>query len=555
MRFNQTIKNLNRIRQIIQVLVKYGFEDVVTSTTLKNLVPRGRRLAWSRGDRSVFEFSRWERIRMVVEELGPTAIKFAQVLSNRPDVLPEALIRQFEKLQSEVPPMPFADIQRIVEEELGQPISEVFEELEEKALGSASIGQVHRAVLRLEDGSTEDVVIKVQRPKARKIIETDLSILREVIARTDSYLERQGLINVMDVVDALEHSMQRELDYRNEMRNIRQFRSFYQDRDDFSIPKAYSHINTERILVTEFAEGCRISDKSQLLAWGLDPEEIARRGMHIYLAQIFEFGYFHADPHPGNVIINSEGVIRLIDFGMIGRLNKTDKFSFAGIFIGMAQKNARKMAQNLSRLATEHDIDDHKRLERDCAALIDDFADLDLEESNIAELGTRLQKIIYDYRLKVPGGVFLILRALAILEGIGKQLSPSMNAYEEVKPYGLKLMREQYSFQNILEEVTWRISSFDQLLRSFPVEVAEILKTVRKGKLHIETESVHHEETMQRMERTGDRIVLALLVAGLAIAGSISMWAPTGPLSPTTMTLFIAAAVVMVVLLVRSLRN
>jgi ubiquinone biosynthesis protein len=277
--------------------------------------------------------------------------------------------------------------------------------------------------------------------------------------------------------------------------------------------------------------------------------------MHIYLAQIFEFGYFHADPHPGNVIINSEGVIRLIDFGMIGRLNKTDKFSFAGIFIGMAQKNARKMAQNLSRLATEHDIDDHKRLERDCAALIDDFADLDLEESNIAELGTRLQKIIYDYRLKVPGGVFLILRALAILEGIGKQLSPGMNAYEEVKPYGLKLMREQYSFQNIMEEVTWRISSFDQLLRSFPVEVTEILKTVRKGKLHIETESVHHEESMQRIERTGDRIVMALLVAGLAIAGSISMWAPTGPLSPATMTLFIAAAVVMVVLLVRSLRN
>ena len=555
MRFNQTIKNLNRIRQIIQVLVKYGFEDVVTSTTLKNLVPRGRRLAWSRGDRSVFEFSRWERIRMVAEELGPTAIKFAQVLSNRPDVLPEALIRQFEKLQSEVPPMPFSDIRRIIEEELGQPISEVFEAVEEKALGSASIGQVHRAVLRLEDGSTEDVVIKVQRPKARKIIETDLSILREVIARTDSYLQRQGLTNVMDVVDALEHSMQRELDYRNEMRNIRQFRAFYHGRQDFRIPKAYSHINTERILVTEFAEGCRISDKSQLLAWGLDPEEIARRGMHIYLAQIFEFGYFHADPHPGNVIINSKGIIQLIDFGMIGRLNKIDKFSFAGIFIGMAQKNARKMAQNLSRLATEHDIEDHKRLERDCAALIDDFADLDLEESNIAELGTRLQKIIYDYRLKVPGGVFLILRALAILEGIGKQLSPGMNAYEEVKPYGIKLMREQYSFQNIMEEVTWRISSFDQLLRSFPVEVAEILKTVRKGKLHIETESVHHEETMQRVERTGDRIVLALLVAGLAIAGAISMWAPTGPLSPTTMTLFIAAALVTLVLLVRSLRN
>ena len=199
MLFNQTIKNLNRLRQIIQVLVKYGFEDVVTSTTLRNLVPRSRQLSWSRQNRPVFAYSRYERIRMALEELGPTYIKFAQVLSNRPDVLPEDLIREFVKLQSDVPPIPFKTVQDIIERELGKPLDTVFEYLLEKPLGSASIGQVHRG--RLRNG--EEVIIKVQRPRVRPTIETDISILKEVALRAETYLERNGIISVMDILETL----------------------------------------------------------------------------------------------------------------------------------------------------------------------------------------------------------------------------------------------------------------------------------------------------------------------------------------------------------------
>ncbi len=523
MLFNQTIKNLNRLRQIIQVLVKYGFEDVVTSTTLRNLVPASRQLSWSRQNRPVFAYSRYERIRMALEELGPTYIKFAQVLSNRPDVLPEALISEFVKLQSDVPPIPFATVKDTLERELGKKVETIFQYLLEKPLGSASIGQVHRG--RLLSG--EEVVVKVQRPRVRPTVETDIAILKEVAMRAESYLERNGISSVMDILETLEKTMQRELDYRNEVRNIRQFRDLYKDRKDFYVPKAYPEYSTEKVLVQEYADGCKITDQAQMARWGLIPSDIAIRGMHIYLSQIFETGLFHADPHPGNIILRENGVICLIDFGMVGRMNDSDRFAFAGIFIGMAQQNPRKMAANLIRLTTEHEVNDRQRLEQDLSRLIEDFSGLEIEDGNIAALGIRLQKIIYDYRMKMPGSVFLILRALAILEGIGKQLHPHLNAYAEVAPYGRKLIQEQYSPGNLVSEFSWRMSNLDELLSALPLEVLDILRQVRKGELKLETHSADRDLNLRRMDAMVSRMVLAVLIGFLLLASAIVLHAPS----------------------------
>jgi ubiquinone biosynthesis protein len=520
--FNQTIKNLNRLRQIIQVLVKYGFEDMVTSTTLRNLVPASRQLSWSRQNRPVFAYSRYERIRMALEELGPTYIKFAQVLSNRPDVLPEALISEFVKLQSDVPPIPFATVKDTLERELGQNVETLFQYLLEKPLGSASIGQVHRG--RLMSG--EEVVVKVQRPRVRPTVETDIAILKEVAMRAEAYLERNGISSVMDILETLEKTMQRELDYRNEVRNIRQFRELYKDRKDFYVPKAYPELSTEKVLVQEYADGCKITDQVQMARWGLKPADIASRGMHIYLSQIFESGLFHADPHPGNIILRENGVICLIDFGMVGRMNDADRFAFAGIFIGMAQQNPRKMAANLIRLTTEHEVKDRQRLEQDLSRLIEDFSGLEIQEGNIAALGMRLQKIIYDYRMKMPGSVFLILRALAILEGIGKQLHPHLNAYAEVAPYGRKLVQEQYSPSNLLQEFSWRLSNVDELLSALPLEALDILRQVRRGELKLETHSADRDQNLRRLDAMTSRLVLALLIGFLLLASAIGLNSP-----------------------------
>ena len=514
--FKNTISNLARIRQVAEVLLRYGFEDVVTTTPLRRLVSQARRLSWQRADRQVFETTRWERVRLIIEELGPTFIKLAQALSNRADLLPEALIDEFEKLQSNVPPFDTAVARQIIEQELGRPISEVFSEFDDTTLGSASIGQVHRARLR----TGEEVVVKVQRPGVREKVRSDLALLHELVRLTAGFLQNQGLANPQDVVDAFERSMSKELDYTAEARSMEQFRKLYADYTTFYIPKPFREFSTSRILVIELVSGCKITDKAQLLAWDLSPAAVAENGMDIYLTQIFEFGVFHADPHPGNVLVRPDGTVVLIDFGMVGRLTKQQKYAFAGVFIGMARQDARSMALNFRRLALTAEIPDMRAFESDLSQLIEDFATLDVQEMSMSDLADALQTVIYNYKLQVPGAVFLILRALVILEGIGKVLHPNFNTFEFVRPYGAKIIREQYSRENLLSEAEYTGTQLLALLQTLPSDVRQIVRKISKGELRMKFELVGYNTLLRKADQLVSRTILALLsVGGLLFSG------------------------------------
>ena len=514
--FKNTISNLTRIRQVAEVLLRYGFEDVVTTTPLRRLVSQARRLSWQRADRQVFETTRWERVRLIIEELGPTFIKLAQAMSNRADLLPQALIDEFEKLQSNVPPFETALARQIIEEELGRPISDVFSEFDDVTLGSASIGQVHRA--RLLTG--EEVVVKVQRPGVRDKVRSDLALLHELVRLTAGFLQKQGLANPQDVVDAFERSMSKELDYTAEARSMEQFRKLYADYTTFYIPKPFRELSTARILVIEFVSGCKITDKPQLLAWGLSPETVAETGMDIYLTQIFEFGIFHADPHPGNVLVRPDGTVVLIDFGMVGRLTKQQKYAFAGVFIGMARQYPRSMALNFRRLALTAEIPDMRAFESDLSQLIEDFATLDVKEMSMSDLADALQTVIYNYKLQVPGAVFLILRALVILEGIGKVLHPNFNTFEFVRPYGAKILKEQYSRANLLSEAEYTGTQLLALLQTLPADVRQIVRKISKGELRVKVELSGYQTLLRKADQLVSRTILALLsVGGLLFSG------------------------------------
>ena len=514
--FKNTISNLARIREVAEVLLRYGFEDVVTNTSLRRLVSQSRRLSWQRADRQVFETTRWERVRLIIEELGPTFIKLAQAMSNRADLLPQELIDEFEKLQSNVPPFETALARQIIEEELGRPIAEVFGEFNDVPIGSASIGQVHKA--RLLTG--EDVVVKVQRPGVREKVRSDLALLHELVRITAGFLQKQGLANPQDIVDAFERSMSKELDYTAEARSMEQFRKLYEDYTTFYVPKPYRELSTTRILVIEFVSGCKITDKPQLLEWGLDPATVAENGMDIYLTQIFEFGIFHADPHPGNVLVQPDGIIVLIDFGMVGRLTKQQKYAFAGVFIGMARQDARSMALNFRRLAITAEIPDMRAFEVDLSQLIEDFAMLDVQEMSMSDLADALQGIIYTYKLQVPGAVFLILRALVILEGIGKVLHPNFNTFEFVRPYGARIIREQYSRQNLLSEAEYTGTQLLALLQTLPADIRQIVRKISKGELRLKFELVGYNTLLRKADQLVSRTILALLgVGGLLFSG------------------------------------
>jgi len=520
MLFNgQTFRNIKRIREIISVLVKYGFEDIVTNSTLRKFVSEKGRISWKRQGQPVFKYTRWERIRMACEELGPTFIKLAQILSNRPDMVPAPLIAEFEKLQDNVPSFSFEQVKETIETETGKSIDEIFEFLNEKPLATASIGQVHKA--RLKDGT--EVVVKIQRPGVKNLVYRDLAILSDGVNRADRYLKKQGILNAKDMVRSFERSMHKELDYRTEARNLERFQKLYKGFDNFIIPTAYRDFSTEKVMVMEFVGGCKISDVAQLRAWGLDPRKVAENGMDIYLTQIFEFGIFHADPHPGNVLVRKDGVICLLDFGMVGSMMKKDKYAFAGIFIGMAEQDAKKMAFNLRALAIEDQVEDQRQLEYDLNEIIEDFTALDVDESSIADMVDRLQKVMFDYQIRIPGDVFLIFRALTILEGIGKTLHPHFNTYDFIKPYGIKLMKEKYSPKNILSDVTDRVGQLNAFLTTFPRDVKDILGKARSGKLHFEIEHQGYGYLLKKMDSIANRFVLTLLVVAFIIGSAITM--------------------------------
>lgn len=531
MSFNNTIRNLGRLREIIGVVAKYGFEDVITNSTLRKFVPESKRLTWVRGDKPVFEYTRWERIRMIAEELGPTFVKFAQVLSIRPDLLPQPLIHELEKLQDRVPPFPFSEVRRIIKHETGKEIEDLFDDFQEQVLASASIGQVHRA--RLKTG--EEVVVKVQRPYVAEMVERDISIMKEAVNMADRYLKKQGVLNAMEIVKTFERTMLKELDYNNEARNIEQFRNFYKNYHNFYIPKAFRNISTDKVMVIEYAKGCKINDVKQIREWGLDPKRIAENGINIYLTQIFEYGYFHADPHPGNVFVRQDGVICLIDFGMVGRLMTRDKYAFAGVFISLAQQDAKRMATNLKKLAIADEIEDLRAFQYDINEIIEDYAYLDVSESNIGEMTARLQKLMYDYKISVPGSVFLIFRAFAILEGIGKQMHPNFNTYEFIKPYGKKLIESQFSAKNLINEASFRAEQVNDLLTAWPRDIKEILTKVRQGKLHFEIEHQGYGYLLKKLDSLTNRISFSLMISSLLIASAVAMTVPfpENMISPT----------------------
>ncbi|MCU0446845.1 MAG: AarF/ABC1/UbiB kinase family protein [Microscillaceae bacterium] len=523
MLFQNTVQNLNRIREVISVLIKYGFEDVVANTSLRRLIPPRTQKSWQRNNLPVLSYSRWERMRMVVEELGSTFIKLAQLLSNRPDLIPEPLIIEFEKLQSEVPPIDFEIIQKNIEKELGKPIQEIFAYFDKKPLGSASIGQVHRAQLL----SGEDVVVKVQRPDAKRQVNTDLAILREFVRLTENYFKRIGILNPLAVVDTFEKSMHEELDYTNEAKNMDQFRKLYANNYNFYVPMPYRELTTHTVLTIEYVSGCKITDLAQLEAWGLDSRRIVERGMNIYLSQIFEKGVFHADPHPGNILVRPNGTLVLIDFGMVGKLLKHEKYAFAGVFVGLANQDSRAMALNLRRLAVESDIDNMQVFENDVDALIENFVTFNVDdESGISEVTAELQKIIYKYKLQVPGTIFLILRALAILENIGKILHPQFQTLEFIRPYGLKLIAEQFSFKNQRNELTYTFTQLLTLLYIFPIEVKNILRQLRNGEITINYTLKKFEEIPRHINIIGNKLVLTLLICSLMITSAMMMQSP-----------------------------
>ncbi len=523
---SRTYRYVNRYRQIITTLVKYGFGDLIERLHIHQYIELGLQMIGA-APAQVAKQSTAERVRLMLEELGPTFIKLGQLLSTRPDLIPRDFVTALEKLQHSVPPFPFAQVREIVEGELRRPIAAAFSRFDESSLAAASIGQVHRAAL--PDG--EEVVVKVQRPGIRRTIEVDLEILLHLAGLLERHVEGFGLHKPTRIVEEFGRLIERELDYTIEASHLARFAENFVHDDTVYVPKAYRDLTTPRLLTMEFVEGTRLNNLPALDAAGHSRRSLAQRGAELVLRQVFEHGFFHADPHPGNLLALPGDVICLLDFGMMGRLDQRAREDFADLVAAVGKRDAAAATGALLRL-TEHDEDvepDERRLARDMAEMIDAHLVGELRRFNMAGLMTSLLDTVGRHRLRIPPDLVTMLKAMATVERVAVDLDPTLDMVTAAGPHVRRLIAARYSPRRVAGDLVTSSVELIHLTREIPGTLRDLLRLTKRGQMKIGFEHRGLDEMLHTNERIANRISFAIIVAALTIGSALLVHARLPP--------------------------
>jgi len=524
----RTYRHINRYRQIVTVLVKYGFGELLEQSHIWQYLEIGYRFVSRRRTAQVETLTTAQRVRMALEELGPTFIKLGQVLSTRPDLVPSEFIVEFTRLQQQVPPFPVDQARAIVASELGHPLEEVYARFDAHPLAAASIGQVHRAALH--DG--QEVVVKVQRPGIEKVIATDLDILAHLAGLLEKHSAEWRLHRPARIVAEFGRVIERELDFRTEAAHLERFAAQFADDPTVYVPKVHREATSRRVLTLEYVGVTPVSDVAALRAAGFEPTVIARRGLDLTLKQIFVHGFFHADPHPGNVFVLPGNVICLLDFGMMGRLNRRGRESFADLVYAVARRDAAQAASALLRL-TALDAErepDELAIEADLAQFIDLNIPARLGDLDFGKLVQELFALVRRHHLSIPPDMVTMLKAAATVQRLVTQLDPELNILAVAEPYLRRLKLDRLRPQRVWREMLNSGGELLQLVREIPGGVRDLLRLSKRGRLRIGFEHRGLEELLETHERVANRVAFAIVVAALIVGSSLLVQSRLPPL-------------------------
>ena len=513
----RTYRHIQRYRQILSILIRHGFGDMVDTLKIEQYLDIGLNIISRKSRENVESLSRSDRIRMAIEELGPTFIKVGQILSTRPDLLPLDLVTELGKLQDCVPPFDFTAVKNILEEELKAPLSEVFSEFEETPLASASIGQVHRA--RLISGN--EVAVKIQHPGIRKTVEVDLEIMLHLATLMEKHLRDMDVHRPTQVVEEFARTLDKEMDFSLEAANMEQFAAQSKDDPSIYVPGVYREASTSKVLTMEFIDGIKASQLDELKKAGLDRKEIARRGFDLILKQIFIYGFFHADPHPGNLFILPNNVICYLDFGMMGRIGRISRENFADLLMSIVRKDEEKAVNALLKLTISDKESDRPRLERDMADIINSYVYRSLKEINLEKFLKQFLDMAARHRLTIPPDLFLMIKALSTVEGLGCSLDPDFNAVAQAAPFIRRIYLDRLHPKRIAEDLYESGKDLLYLAKDVPGELREILKLVRTGKARIAFEHRGLEPVLSTLDRIINRLAFAMVLSSLVIGSSL----------------------------------
>jgi len=516
------LRYLRRYRQIGEALLKHGFGLFIDQLDLRHLLPFRRRL-FRRGDGAA-PLTVGVRLRLVCEELGPTFVKLGQLLSTRADLLPDEITEALSKLQDDVPPFSTDEAVKVVQRELGKPIDAVFASFDPTPLAAASISQVHRAVLH----TGEQVVVKIRRPGIERQIETDIQILLGIAQLAKERL-RPDLFDPVAVVEEFARTIRRELDFRIEGRYIQRFRENFSTWEHVHIPPIYWSYTTDRLLVTEFIEGAKVTDRAQLEAWEIDPSEVAKRGAEAFLKQVMLDGMFHGDPHPGNVLVMPDGRLAFIDFGVVGQLDERAMEILADMFIGTVRLDTVRIVDALRRLGSVDERADIRGLKADLNDLVERHHGSPLKEMELGPILTELFKIINKHRITLPLDFALLGKALVTMEGIGKQLDPDFNVLEIAEPFAMRLVRRRLDPKRVARQALRDGRGFLETLGRIPPAFERALSSLNRGELEIVFTHNGLDRFINRLDVVSNRISLAVVIASLIVGSSLVVQTKGGP--------------------------
>ena len=499
--------NLRRFSQIGRVLLRHGFGFVFD-------VRRERRE--KKGIQEFLAPNFGVRLRQSLDDLGPTFVKFGQLLSTRSDILPEGVLFELQKLQDTVKPMPAGTAQTIIERELHAPVEELFARFDPEPLGSASIGQVHRAVLR----GGEIVAVKVQRPEAPGRVESDLELMRDFADFLDRRFGQRILVDVRSLVAEFETVIRRELEYAAEAAHARRFAANFAG-TPVVIPKVYLELSTSRVLTLQYVEGTRFRDIRPLLLTPSERRRVASMGADAIFKMAFEDGFFHGDPHPGNLLLTPEGDLALLDFGMVGYMSRGDIEALSRLFVAVIQRDAGAALRGLESLGVRYTPEVRPDLERDLREFLNKYSGLSVGEVTLGQALSELIALARRYRLRVPPVFPLLTKALVTAEGLARAIDPTINVYEVAAPYAQRLLLERYHPEVVLEDARELTLEYARYLEDYPEQLRQLLSEVADGELEVQLRHGGLDELVGEVDVLANRLVFAVVTGALLLGSCV----------------------------------
>ncbi|MBI1310150.1 AarF/ABC1/UbiB kinase family protein [bacterium] len=517
------LRNLGRMRQIVSVLLNYGFGDLVDRLHLRGYVRLGQRLLRRKGEPTP-PLSRAQRVRLALEELGPTFVKFGQVLSTRPDLIPPDFIEELKHLRENVPPFSGDLAVQLITEAIGSGRAQI-EDISTEPIAAGSLAQVHTA--RHSDGTK--LAIKILRPGIRSEIETDLDLMHEFATLLQRYVPEFRVIDPVGLVRHFERVIRREQNLIREARTVEEFSRLFREDATLKVPRVYTELCSDSVLVMEFIDGIRVDDREELAAYRISPRAIAANGARIFLKQAFEFGVFHGDPHPGNIRILPDGSICLLDYGMIGMLDEQTRDLLIDLLMSIAKRDVARAVALVQKVGQPHDSLDVALLNADVRDFIESYYGIELGQLNLGSMLNDFVRILTTHGMSCPGDLMLLIRALVTLDGVGRSLDPDFNLAAILRPFVEAAVRRRYDPRRIASGIFDELRTLANVACQLPVSLERTLDKLSHNELRIQLEHRRLDQLINELDRSGNRIVIGLILSALIVASALLFRAGSGP--------------------------